>query len=152
MEADMFLNPIKTTASKLMAKIQKRNSNLVSYNTHTAGQRIFAQEFTGKQNVCLTQIKGSMNNSRCNDFNAQFQLKNAHGQERLQNVAKAWRTKTLSPISLVQVGDIYFVQDGHHRVSIAISQEQALIEAHVTVVQLTPVAAPALQSAPSQAA
>ena len=152
----MFLNPIKTTASKLMAKVQGkvngRSSHLISFNTHTAGQRIAAQAFIGKQQVSLAQIKGSMNNGRCHDFDAQFQLKNAHGQERLQNVAKAWRTKTLSPISLVQVGNIYFVQDGHHRVSISISQEQELIEAHVTVVQLTPISTPVLQTAPFQAA
>ena len=148
----MFLNPIKATASKLMAKVQSRNSSLVSYSSHTAGKRIATQHFVGKQQVSLTQIKGSMNNSRCNDFTAEFKLKNAHGQERLNNVAKAWRTKNLSPISLVQVGDIYFVQDGHHRLSIAISQEQELIEAHVTVVELTPVAAPALQATATHAA
>ncbi len=149
----MFLNPLKTTASKWMAKVQGkgngRSRRPISFSEHTAGRRIAAQEFLGKQHVSLAQIKGSMNNGRCQDFNAQFQLVNAHGQERLQNVAKAWRTKTLSPISLVQVGDIYFVQDGHHRVSIANSQEQALIEAHVTVVELTHITTPALQTASS---
>ncbi|KAA3664007.1 MAG: hypothetical protein DWQ04_07875 [Chloroflexi bacterium] len=152
----MFLNPIKTAAGKLMAKVQGmgngRSTHLLSYNTYTAEQRITTQAFIGKQSVSLEQIKGSMNNSRCNDFNAQFQLVNTHGRERLQNVAKAWRTKNLSPISLVQVGEIYFVQDGHHRVSIALSQKQELIEAHVTVVELTHISTPAWQTSPSQAA
>lgn len=152
----MFLNPIVTTVNKLMAKVQEksngRSSRLVSFSEHTAGQRITAQKFLGKQDVPLTQIKGSMNNGRCHDFNANFQLVNAHGRERLENVAKAWRTKSLSPISLVRVGNIYFVQDGHHRVSIAISQEQALIEAHVTVIELTYVSAPTFQTAMSQSA
>ena len=74
--------------------------------------------------------------SRCLDFDAHFRLINPHGRERWENVARAWRTQNLHPISLTQVGDIYFVQDGHHRVSIAVHQEQSQIEARVTVIEL----------------
>ena len=160
----MLFNPIMTTANKLMAKVQEkvnactelsrsgRSSHLLSFNSHTAGQRIAAQQFIGKQSVSLAHIKGSMNTSRSRDFDANFQLVSAHSQERLQNVAKAWRTKNLSPISLVQVGDIYFVQDGHHRVSIAAAQGQTHIAATVTVLQLTPIANPSVNNASPQSA
>ena len=39
----------------------------------------------------------------------------------------------LPPIDIIQVGDQFFVRDGHHRVSVARALGQVEIEAHVTV-------------------
>jgi len=39
----------------------------------------------------------------------------------------------LPPVELVQVGDVYFVRDGHHRISVARTVGQRDIEAEVTV-------------------
>jgi hypothetical protein len=39
----------------------------------------------------------------------------------------------LPPVSLVQVGDEYFVRDGHHRISVAKAFGQETIEARVAV-------------------
>jgi hypothetical protein len=39
----------------------------------------------------------------------------------------------LPPVVLVQVGDVYFVRDGHHRISVARALGQLDIEAEVTV-------------------
>jgi hypothetical protein len=38
----------------------------------------------------------------------------------------------LPPVVLVQVGDVYFVRDGHHRISVAHALGQLDIEAEVT--------------------
>ena len=38
---------------------------------------------------------------------------------------------------LVQVGDIYFVRDGHHRISVAQALGQTDIDARVTIWQVT---------------
>jgi hypothetical protein len=39
----------------------------------------------------------------------------------------------LPPVALIQVGDVYFVKDGHHRISVARALGQVEIEAVVTV-------------------
>jgi hypothetical protein len=36
-------------------------------------------------------------------------------------------------VELIQVGDLYFVRDGHHRISVARAWGQATIDAEVTV-------------------
>jgi hypothetical protein len=39
----------------------------------------------------------------------------------------------MPPVELIRVGDVYFVRDGHHRVSVARALGQAYIDAEVTV-------------------
>jgi hypothetical protein len=39
----------------------------------------------------------------------------------------------LPPVELIQVGDVYFVRDGHHRISVARMMGQDSIDAEVTV-------------------
>ena len=40
-----------------------------------------------------------------------------------------------APISVYRIGDLHFVRDGHHRVSVALSLHHSAIEASVTVVE-----------------
>jgi hypothetical protein len=47
-----------------------------------------------------------------------------------------------APVELIQVGEVYFVRDGHHRISVAAALGQQEVDASVTVWQ---VAAPALE-------
>jgi hypothetical protein len=42
----------------------------------------------------------------------------------------------LPPVELIQLGDRYFVRDGHHRISVARAMRQDEIEATVTVLEL----------------
>lgn len=44
--------------------------------------------------------------------------------------------KALPPVRLVQVGDLYFVRDGHHRISVARALGQQDIKARVTIWQV----------------
>jgi hypothetical protein len=38
-------------------------------------------------------------------------------------------------VALIQVGDVYFVRDGHHRISVARALGQAYIDAKVIVLE-----------------
>jgi hypothetical protein len=42
----------------------------------------------------------------------------------------------LTPVELIQVGDVYFVRDGHHRISVAQAMGQKAIDAEVTVLEV----------------
>jgi hypothetical protein len=51
------------------------------------------------------------------------------------NIAKLrLEGRPLPPVELIQVGDSYFVRDGHHRISVARAFGQTAIDAQVTVV------------------
>jgi hypothetical protein len=39
----------------------------------------------------------------------------------------------LPPVCLIQVGDVYFVRDGHHRISVAKVMGQEQIDAEISV-------------------
>ena len=43
---------------------------------------------------------------------------------------------SLPPVELYKIGDIYFVRDGNHRVSVARQQGQVYIDAYVTELQV----------------
>jgi hypothetical protein len=89
----------------------------------------------GRRTVALCQIRGS--EGRCQDFDASFRPLQPHCATRWLAVATARKMgMALPPVSLIQVGDVYFVRDGHHRVSVARALGQAEIEAEVTVWQV----------------
>ena len=82
--------------------------------------------------VPIAQILGS--EGRCADFDRDFHPLHDHNRGRWLRIAAARRRGTpLPPVDLVQVGDLYFVQDGHHRISVARALGQTDIEARVTV-------------------
>jgi hypothetical protein len=95
-----------------------------------------ARQDIGVQMVPISRIRGS--ESRCADFDCDFNPLHDHNKRRWLNVASArQRGKTLPPVILVQVGDVYFVRDGHHRISVARALGQCDIEAHVLVWQVS---------------
>jgi hypothetical protein len=85
----------------------------------------------GLRTIRLDRIVGTVDSSR--DFDRRFRPTSARVRERWERLALAQRRgEAIPPIEVYQVGDLYFVQDGHHRVSIAIAQGATTIEAYVT--------------------
>jgi len=90
----------------------------------------------GIRNVAISQIRGS--EGRGDDFDGDFNPIQDHCMSRWLRVAAARdQGKALPPVVLVQVGDVYFVRDGHHRISVARALGQLDIEAEVTVWHLS---------------
>lgn len=80
--------------------------------------------------VPLEKIVGS--EGRSEDFDAAFNPLSLHNRERWMSVAAARRTGvTLPAVDLVQVGDEYYVRDGHHRISVAKALGQVEVEARI---------------------
>ena len=112
----------------------RRLLNLAEVQATCAG---LGQRELGRQGVALNQIRGSANEGRRWDFDADFRPLKSHTESRWLNVATAQlRGVKLPPITLIQVDEVYFVQDGHHRISVAKALGQAKIEAMVTVWQV----------------
>ncbi|GGG14632.1 chromosome partitioning protein ParB [Rhodococcoides trifolii] len=91
---------------------------------------------TGERRVGLEVIRvdsivGSVDRTR--DFDRYFRPTSARTRERWQRIATATRRgEAMPPIDVYRVGPMHFVIDGHHRVSIACSVHNTLIEAYVT--------------------
>ena len=82
----------------------------------------------GVRAVPIDRIQGSEN--RVNDFDRHFYPRQDHNKRRWLNVASArLQGKGLPAVELIQVGDIYFCRDGHHRISVARALEQQDIDA-----------------------
>ncbi len=97
--------------------------------------RVRGRHYAGTCSVPLNRIKGS--EGRETDFDAAFNPRCEHNRERWVSVATAWLMgETLPPVELIQVGDLYFVRDGHHRISVAKALGQWSIDAEVTVWQV----------------
>jgi hypothetical protein len=88
----------------------------------------------GLQVVPLDAIVGTID--RAVDFDRGFRPTSARLRSRWERIAAAQRRgEALPPVSLYKVGDLYFVRDGHHRVSVAKSLGRTDIDAYVTEVR-----------------
>jgi hypothetical protein len=88
----------------------------------------------GPQVVMLDTIVGSVDRTR--DFDRNFRPTSPRTRGRWEGIATAMRRgQALPPISLYRIGEMHFVRDGHHRVSVARALGHKDIDAHVTEVQ-----------------
>lgn len=123
---------VQEQVNRLRQAIQP--ARLLSLHAVLSGYVVEGHQFVGRRTVAIRHIRGSANESRCYDFDARFRPLNDHNNGRWASVAQARQQgKRLAPISLIQFRETYFVQDGHHRLSVACSLGQEEIDAEVTV-------------------
>jgi hypothetical protein len=90
----------------------------------------------GLQTIRLDSIVGTLDSGR--DYDRRFRPTSGRVRERWERLALAQRRgESIPPIDVYRVGDLHFVQDGHHRVSIAIATGAKTIDAYVTEVLTT---------------
>jgi hypothetical protein len=87
----------------------------------------------GLQTIRLDTIVGTLDARR--DFDRRFRPASNRLRSRWVRLALAARRgEALPPIEVYRVGGCHFVEDGHHRVSIARATRQKTIDAYVTEV------------------
>lgn len=87
----------------------------------------------GLQVIPLDSIVGSVDRTR--DFDRWFRPKSGRSRERWERLARAQRRgEAIPPIDVYRVGELHFVKDGHHRVSVAHALGFRSIDAYVTEV------------------
>jgi hypothetical protein len=94
----------------------------------------------GLQTLRLDTIVGTVDSTR--DFDRRFRPTSGRVRERWERLALAQRRgEAIPPIDVYRIGDMHFVIDGHHRVSIAMATGAKTIEGYVTEVltQLPPI-------------
>ena len=121
---------------QVWSSLTGRPRRLMSLSEVSRSCTVRARRHGGLQTVPIRQIRGS--EGRCMDFDRDFNPLQSHSAIRWRSVEKGRKQgKSLPPVELVQVGDVYFVRDGHHRISVARAFGQRDIEAEVMAWQVT---------------
>jgi nucleotide-binding universal stress UspA family protein len=126
----------QASLQEVLSRLRGKSQDLLSYEEvlrklHTGGAGVGR----GLQEIPMDSIVGST--GRYTDFTRTFLPRNPSDEERWARVMVMVTDPAgggLAPIEVVQVGDVYFVKDGHHRVSVARQLGAKTIHAYVTEV------------------
>lgn len=120
--------------SELFNLFSPNREELLSLHEVRETLRPRGETYRGMQTVPIDRIVGS--EGRYRDFTKQFLPRYEHLRNRWQRVDMAHLTDiVLPPISLYEVGGVYFVRDGNHRVSVARTQGVLAIDAEVVTLE-----------------
>jgi len=87
------------------------------------------KRYAGLQNIPTEKIVGTV--SRTDDFDSEFRPRKGHLRNRWVGMFILLQSDSWAPILVHKAGDVYYVEDGHHRVSVARSLGMRFIEAEV---------------------
>lgn len=128
--ADFQRARFKAFLNQVWGALSGQPSMLLSYDQIKEKLHVGGPIYRGVKTVRVDQIVGSLN--RYQDFDRVFLPKYNELEQRWTSVNRAfYQDISLPPVVLYKVGEIYFVVDGHHRVSVAREQGQMFIEAEV---------------------
>jgi len=121
----------RSTVERAKSALRRQAWRLFDLDMITSNQ-VRGRRYAGIQSVAISQICGSM--GRTGDFDHHFHPLDDRLRSRWVSVAMARSQYVPLPaVSLVQAGACYFVQDGHHRISVARALGESAIDAEVTV-------------------
>ncbi len=140
-KADFSRARFKSFINQVFAVLSGQPTKLLSYDDVKEKLHIGGPIYRGVKTIRVDQIAGSLN--RYHEFDRAFLPKDDQLANRWQQVNRAfYQDIYLPPVVLYKVGEVYFVVDGHHRVSVAREQGQEFIEAEIrecaTRVNITP--------------
>lgn len=119
----------------MRAMISRRPNELVSFDEVKRSLKTFGEFYRGVQTVEVDKIVGSAT-LRYHDFDSAFLPTQNETKSRWRKVDEAfYEDVNLPPVQLYQIGDVYFVRDGHHRISVARERGQTFVDAEVIEVK-----------------
>lgn len=126
---------------KIRAWLTGTSNELLPYYEVREQLPFSGQRDLGMQTIPVDKIVGSV--GRYQDFDRIFLPTQRHTSQRWVSIRTAhYEEKPLPPIEAYKIGDVYFVRDGNHRVSVARERDQSFIDAYITEIdvpiQLTP--------------
>lgn len=127
----------------ILARLTRKSDDLLAYEEVARQLHLSARSERGVQSIPITAIVGSV--GRASDFTRTFLPRREQDAERWARVHQAFadpNSGNIPPIDVYQVGEVYFVLDGNHRVSVARRAGITYIDARVieiaSPVTLTP--------------
>ncbi|MBN2444894.1 MAG: transcriptional regulator [Spirochaetales bacterium] len=120
----------KELMTTILSLLKNENDELLSFHDVKSILKPGTHTYKGVIPVKVSNIVGS--EGRYRDFNKLFLPRHQHLRFRWQRVNLAhYKNIILPPIKLYEIGGVYFVRDGNHRVSVAITQGVEFIDAEV---------------------
>jgi hypothetical protein len=116
---------------QLRAIITQNPNELLPLEEIRSRLNVRGQHYLGSQTVPIDQIVGT--EGRYTDFDRRFQPRHDATKFRWMSIDRAYYEDVgLPAVDLYKLSDIYFVKDGHHRISVARQRGQQEIDAIVT--------------------
>ena len=126
----------RAAAARLIARLRGEPDDvgvILPYEEVIAALVFKSERPLGLQVVPLEAIVGTID--RVRDFDRRFRPTSRRVRSRWEQIAAAMRRgEAMPPVDLLKIGEIYFVRDGHHRVSVASALGMRDINANVTEV------------------
>jgi hypothetical protein len=126
---------------RLSARLSGRDRHLLPFDVIRSQLKQKNPLYQGARQVPLAQIAGSV--GRYSEFTRQFLPLHNSFRERWVRIESLARTSQgWPPVELFQIGDVYFVKDGNHRVAVArqlrLDTIEALVWSFPTEIKLGP--------------
>jgi len=118
----------------VLAWFTQEKNQLLPFDEIRSKLPLRGQHDIGLQQIPLNQIIGSV--GRYQDFDRAFLPRRNNIRTRWENIDSAQlRDIVLPPIDVYKIGEVYFVKDGNHRVSVARERGQYFIDANVVEIE-----------------
>lgn len=133
-EQDFYRAQTRALLSRIAHVFSPAKEDLLPFDAARQLLKPEGEVYTGLVTVPLEKIVGS--EGRYRDFNRHFLPRKEHLRQRWVSVDKThYQDIILPPVRLYEMGGVYFVRDGNHRVSVARSMGQIEIDAEVSSLQ-----------------
>lgn len=125
----------RAIAHRVWAFFTRRPRQLLDLDQVIEGRAVQGSHSLGTHPVDIHQIRGT--EGRTQDFDDQFNPLKERTRDRWRRIAMAFiKGESVPAVELVEVDGVYFVRDGHHRISVAHAMGRAYIDAEVTLLYL----------------
>jgi hypothetical protein len=125
---------VMSRLARRVARVPGDIDVILPFDEVVAALGFVEERYVGLQTVALDSILGTVD--RTKGFDRQFRPTNSRVRGRWERIANAVRRgEPMPPISLYRIGDVHFVRDGHHRVSVARALGREEIDAYVIAVR-----------------
>lgn len=120
----------RETIARILSLLKVQRDEMLSLGDVRTLLRPDSETYRGMRTVPIEKIVGS--EGRYKDFNREFLPRHDKLMRRWMRVDMAhYQNIMLPPIKLFEIGGVYFVRDGNHRVSVAKAQGAEFIDAEV---------------------
>lgn len=113
-------------------RLFRRATQLCAFETESKRLCAPALGRRSLQDICLAHVVGSV--GRAQDYTPNFLPRQSSDEARWVRVRLAAENEGLPPIEVYELGEAYYVLDGHHRVSVLKRLGARSVEAYVTKV------------------
>jgi hypothetical protein len=130
-QLDFYNARARAFLRRMLGFISGRDTELMAWDEVKDKLKLRGMVARGVQTVPIDKIVGSV--GRYLDFDDAFLPRHKSLEQRWRSINRAFYADvSLPPVHLYKVGDVYFVLDGNHRISVARERGSVFIDAEVT--------------------